>query len=51
MVAQLSAELRATVAWQLSRASGKVKWTGTHKNTCIQTFLCVHVQAHKQQQV
>lgn len=47
--AWLSAELPASVAWQLSRASGKIIWTDTHKSTCIQTFQHFHIQVHKQQ--
>lgn len=31
VVAQLSTEPTATVAWQLSRAPGEAKWTDTHE--------------------
>lgn len=48
MAAQPNAELPATVAWQLSRASGKMLWTDTHKSTCIHTFKHFHIQVHKQ---
>lgn len=32
------AELPATVAWQRSKASGKMKWVDTHKSTSILIF-------------
>ena len=48
MAGRPSAELPATVAWQLSRASGKMIWTDTHKSTCIHTFKHLHIQVHKQ---
>lgn len=47
--AQPSAELPATVAWQLSRTSGKMKWTGTHEGNRIPTFKHFHIQVRKQQ--
>lgn len=38
VVAKPIAELSATVAWQLSRASGELIWTDTGARTGIQTF-------------
>lgn len=49
-VARLSTEPTATVAWQLSRASGRAKWTDTHKKTCVETSVHGRAQVLTEQQ-
>lgn len=44
--ARLRTEPTATVAWQLSRASGGAKWTDTHKKTWVETSVQGRSQAH-----